>query len=366
MNLKCFGSILVVIILSFSSTLLCQGKDHHYILKNANLVKIDKTENDTITTLKGDVNLIYNDIEFFADNAQIFQKDRKVKLFGNVRAIDDTLEAGAQKATYFRKDVILKLEEDAYFIENSPHTLLKKITADFIEYQKENKKVHALNNIVATDFIEKVICTCGKFRYDMDTDYGLARDDPVLTFQRDNELKIYSKQMELFAKDKKLTATYDVKVETEDTYATSNFLIYFNDQEKAVMLGNPQFKSSLSTATAEEFQIFFKDEKIRQLLLVTNAVIHFKEEKSIGKENYLYAEKVRMEINNDKIIYMQARNVSRSFFEQREDDDILINKLATLQLEVFFNEGEDIKTIIADDDIKGTYTFTSSKKILEK
>jgi len=365
-NLKCFGSILVVIILSFSSTLLCQGKDHHYILKNANLVKIDKTENDTITTLKGDVNLIYNDIEFFADNAQIFQKDRKVKLFGNVRAIDDTLEAGARKATYFHKNAILKLEEDAYFIENSPHTLLKKVTADFIEYQKENKKVHALNNIVAIDFIEKVICTCGKFRYDMDTDYGLARDDPVLSFQRDNELKIYSKQMELFAKDKKLTATYDVKVETEDTYATSNFLIYFNDQEKAVMLGNPQFKSSLSTATAEEFQIFFKDEKIRQLLLVTNAVIHFKEEESIGKENYLYAEKVRMEINNDKIIYMQARNVSRSFFEQREDDDILINKLATLQLEVFFDDEEKIKTIIAEDDIKGTYTFSSSKQVLEK
>jgi len=365
-NLKCFGSILVVIILSFSSTLLCQGKDHHYILKNANLVKIDKTENDTITTLKGDVNLIYNDIEFFADNAQIFQKDRKVKLFGNVRAIDDTLEAGAQKATYFRKDVILKLEEDAYFIENSPHTLLKKINADFIEYQKENKKVHALNNIVATDFIEEVVCTCGKFRYDMETDYGLARENPVLTFQRDNELIISSKQMELFTEDKKLTATYDVKVETQNTYATSNFLIYFNDQEKAVMLGNPQFKSSLSTATAEEFQVFFKDEKIHELIMVKNAVIHFKEEKGIGKENYLYAEKVRMDINNDKITYMQARNVSRSFFEQREDDDILINKLATLQLEVFFNEGEDIKTIIAEDDINGTYTFTSSQKIIEK
>jgi len=231
MNLKCFGSVLAILILWFSSTVISQGKNH-YILKNANLVKIDVIENDTITTLKGDVDLIYNDIEFFADNAQIFQKDKKVKLFGNVRAIDDTLEAGAQKATYFRKDATLKLEGDAYFIENSPDTLLKKVTADFIEYQNENKKVHAMNNIVATDFIEKVICTCGKFRYDMETDYGLALDDPVLTFQRDNELKIYSKQMELFAKDKKLTATYDVKVETEDTYATSNFLIYFNDQER--------------------------------------------------------------------------------------------------------------------------------------
>ena len=366
MNLKCFGSILIVFTLCFSSTLLSKEDNRHYILKNANLVKIDKIENDTITTLKGDVYLIYNDIEFFADNAQIFQKDRKVKLFGNVRAIDDTLEAGAQKATYFHKNAILKLEKDAYFIENSSDTLLKKVTADFIEYQKDNKKVHALNNIIATDFIEGVVCTCGKFRYDMETDYGLARENPVLTFQRDNELKIYSKQMELFAKDKKLTATYDVKVETQDTYATSNFLIYFNDQEKAVMLGNPQFKSSLSIATAEEFQVFFKDEKIHELLMVKNAVIHFKEEESIGKENYLYAEKVLMKINNDKLTYLHAQDVSRSFFEQRNGEDILINKLATLQLQVFFDEGEKIKTIIAEDDIKGTYTFSSSAQILEK
>ena len=365
MNLKCFGSIIAVLILLFSLPLMGQGRNH-YILKNANLVKIDVIENDTITTLKGEVDLIYNNIEFFADNAQIFQKDKKVKLFGNVRAIDDTLEAGAQKATYFHKDDILKLDEDAYFIENSQDTLLKKITADFIEYQKENKKVHALNNIVATDFIEQVVCTCGKFRYDMDTDYGQARENPVLTFQRDNELKIYSKQMELYAKEKKFTATYDVKVETEDTEATSNFLIYFNDEEKAVMLGNPQFKSSLSTATAEEFQVFFKDEKINQLLLVKDAVIHFKEEDSIGKENYLYAEKVRMELNNDKLAYMQAQNVSRSFFEQRKDKEILENKLGTLQLQVFFDKKENIQTIIAEDDIKGTYTFSSSKQIIEK
>jgi len=365
MNLKCFGSLLTVLILWFSSSLLSQGKNH-YILKNANLVKIDVIENDTITTLKGDVDLIYNDIEFFADNAQIFQKDKRVKLFGNVRAIDDTLEAGAQKAIYFHKDATLKLEEEAYFIENSTDTLLKKVTADFIEYQKENKKVHALNNIVATDFIEQVVCTCGKFRYDMDTDYGLARENPVLTFQRDNELKIYSKQMELFAKEKKFTGTYDVKVETEDTQATSNFLIYFNDEEKAVMLGKPEFKSSLSTATAEEFQVFFKDEKISQLLLVKDAIIHFKEEDSIGKENYLYAGKVRMEINNDKLEHMHAQNVSRSFFEQRDGEDILVNKLATLQLEVFFDEEENIQTILAEDDIKGTYTFSSSKQIIEK
>ena len=365
MNQKFFGSLLLVCMIAVSIELSAAENSHHYILKNANIVKLDIVENDTITTLKGDVDLIYDEIEFFADNAQIFQRDRLVKLFGNVRAIDDTLEAGAQKATYSHVGTLLKLEEDAYFLESSKDTLLKKVTAEFIEYQKDEQKVHALNNIIATDFIEDVTCTCGKFRYNLETDYGLAMDNPVLTFKQDNELKIYSRQMELFAEEKKFTATYDVKVETEEILATSNFLIYFNDEEKAVMLGNPYFSSDLSTAEADEFQVFFHDKKISQLHLIKNAVIHFKEEKSVGKENYLYAEKVRMDITNDKLRFLLAQKVSKSFFEQRKDNDILENKLATLQLQVFFDERENIQTIIAEDDIKGTYTFSSSDQILK-
>jgi len=51
------------------------GKNH-YILKNANLVKIDIIENDTITTLQGEVDLIYNDIEFLQIMHRSFKKTK--------------------------------------------------------------------------------------------------------------------------------------------------------------------------------------------------------------------------------------------------------------------------------------------------
>jgi len=106
---------------------------NHYILKNANLVKIDIIENDTITTLQGEVDLIYNDIEFFADNAQIFQKNKELSCSEMFELLMIHSKLAQQKATYFHKIATLKLNEDAYFIENSTDTLKKKITADFIE-----------------------------------------------------------------------------------------------------------------------------------------------------------------------------------------------------------------------------------------
>jgi len=330
-------------------------------------VKIDITQKDTITTLTGDVNLIYNGIEFYADNGQIYQKEKKVKLFGNVRAIDDTLEAGAQKALYLHKDQNLQLEKNAYFIENSDTTQLRKLTARFVEYNKAKQKITALNDIIADDFLEEITCECGKFIFDLDTDYGLARDDPVLTIHRDNEIKIYSKQMELFAKDKKFTATYDVRVEMEDSYATSNFLIFFDEEKKAVLLGEPKFSSEISKAYADEFQIYFEDEAIRELILVNNALIHFREEASMGRENSLFAEKVIIKIKNNKLNYMYGKKVSKSYFEQQErnSEEKLINKLKTANLEVFFDEEEKIQKIIAENDINGRYIFTSSDEILK-
>lgn len=366
MKLKCFGSLILLLI--SISILFAKESDHSYILKKANTAKIDITQQDTITTLTGDVNLIYNGIEFFADNGQVFQKDRIVKLFGNVRAIDDTLEAGAQKAIYFHADQNLQLENDAYFIENSDTSQLRKLTARFVEYNKAKQKVTARNDIIADDFLEEITCECGRFIYDLETEYGLARNEPVLTIHRDNEIKIYGKQMELFAKDKKFTATYDVKVEMEDSYATSNFLIFFDDEKKAVLLGDPKFSSEVSNAYADEFQIYFEEEAIRELVLVNNAVIHFREEASMGKENSLFAEKVVIKIEKDKLNYMYAKKVSKSYFEQQDNsnEEQLINKLKTKDLEVFFDQEEKIRMIIAENDINGRYIFSSSEEILKK
>ncbi len=355
-----FGRIFFVILLGlFSSCLNANEVKYNYILKNADLMKFDQTLNDTITTLTGEVNLIYDDIEFFADNAQIFQKDKIVKLTGNVRAIDDTLEAGAHQAIYFHKKNELNLQKEAYFIENSKNDTLKYIKADKINYLRDVKKVEANGSITAEDFNQNTILVCGKFDYDFKKKYGQARINPILTFKRKNIVKVLCKQMEFFSSEKKFTATYDVKIEMKDSYAIAHFLIYFQEEKKAVLVGNPKFYSKTTDALADEFQIFFIDETIDKIYLIKNAKIYFKNESQTEKSNYIFAQKVMFELNDNKLSYMNAEKVAESLMEKsnKTKEDFNINKLTTNQLEIIFDNEEAIEKIIANNDIFGIYKF---------
>lgn len=323
------------------------------------MVKIDKVANDTITTLTGNVNLIYDDIEFFADNAQIFQKDKRIKLNKNVKAIDDTLEAGAQRATYFHKENELFLEKQAYFIENSQTEKLRYINADRINYFRSKKEVKAKGNIFANDLAQDMNLICGHFRYDIEKGYGVARNNPELTFQRKRTVKVYSQQMEFFYNDHKFIATYNVKIEMKDSHANSRFLIYFQDDKKAVLLGNPRFYSDTSDALAEEFHILFDEETIDKLYLINNGEIHFKSEKQTKKLNYLFADKIMLNLENERLCYINANDVTKSFLKKSETEgkDFYINKMKTKELEVFFDDDENVEKVIASQNIKGIYKF---------
>ena len=47
--------------------------------------------------------------------------------------------------------------------------------------------------------------------------------------------------MEYFDQEHKLIATFNVKVERNEFHATSDFLIYFLNEEKAIFTGEPKF-----------------------------------------------------------------------------------------------------------------------------
>ncbi|MCD6101573.1 MAG: hypothetical protein J7J77_00765 [Candidatus Cloacimonetes bacterium] len=356
-------SVFLLLLFCITSTFALASSSkstHHYLLKNADIVKIDKVINDTITILTGNVNLIYDDIEFFADNAQIFQNKKRIKLTGNVKAIDDTLEAGAQKATYLHKENELFLERRAYFIEkNSQMQKQKHIRADKINYFRGKKLVEAEGNIFANDLAQDMNLMCGHFKYDIEKGYGVARNNPELTFQRKKTAKIYSKQMEFFYNKHKFTATYNVRIETKDSHTNARFLIYFQDDKKAVLLGNPEFHSDTSDAFAMEFHIFFNEETIDKIFLIKDGEIHFRSKDQTEKLNYLFADKVMLDLENEKLYYINAEEVTKSFLQQSKtkEKEPYINKLKAKGLDVFFDDNENLEKVIASENIKGIYKF---------
>lgn len=338
-----------------------EEKTHLYTLKNADIVKIDKTKNDTIITLTGNVNLIYDEIEFFSDNAQVFQSAKRIKCSGNVKAIQDTLEAGADHTLYIRKTGALFLYEQAYFIENGKEGRLRSIHADTINYYKNDSELVALENIVLDELQEDITLQCEALSYDIEEGYGLAKNNPELIMHYEEPVRIYSKQMEFFSKANKFIATYDVKIVMKGAEAYSRFLIFFRDDNMAVLLGKPEFYSETADAFAEEFNIFLKEEAIDSLYLKDNARIYFKNKGQEAKSNYLFATNITLELIEEKLRHIYAEDVTKSFLKQPagEKSDYFINKLTTKALQVYLDSEEEIERIIASQDIHGTYKFPS-------
>ena len=303
--------------------------------------------------------MIYDSIRFYADNAQIFKDDKILKLEGNARAIDDTLEAGADKAVYNYEGKILNLKDNAYLLESSADSVSKKVIADELSYYRLKKTVEAKGDIVASDFVKKVILECGDFNYDSEQDYGSAKVDPVLKFRDKQKMTIRSKQMEIFAGEKKITATYDVNVEMKNSFAKGKFLIYFNQDEKAVLLGDPHFESKTADALAHEFEMYFVEDKIDSLFMTKNAKIYFNRNDSDNKTNFLFAKRIKLDFEDEKIKYMLADLVEKSLIKEMNTDkiDFYINELSTDNLKVYFDNSEKIEKVIAEQDIEGVYRF---------
>jgi len=355
------------IILFFIILLLCNRtgfakntkKTYKYTLNNADFIKFDVVKGDTITTLTGNVDVIYDSIRFYADNAQIFQSKRLLKLNGNAKAVEDTLEGGAENVWYNYDGKILNLRDSAYFQEVVNDSISKKVTAEEIDYFKLRSEIKAKGNIEAKDFIEKVKLECGDFRYDHESKYGSAKIEPVLKFEDREKLTIRSKQMEIFSDKEKLTATYDVVIEMKNSFAKGKFLIYFNQNQKSVLLGNPKFQSESADASAQEFELFFKEDKLDSLFMSNNARIYFKKNESDKKSNFLFARSVKLDFEAEKLLYMNAIDVNNSFIRENKvrTDNFYINKLKTAFLEVFFDKKEEIEKVVAEKQIEGVYKF---------
>lgn len=357
------GKLVVLMVVALFSCLNSlnaeQEETQLYTLKNADILKIDKTENDTIITLTGNVNLIYDEIEFFADNAQVFQAEQRVKCSGNVKAIQDTLEAGANHTLYIHETGELYLNENAYFVENGKEGRLRSVKADTINYYKNQGDLEALGNAVLNELQEDITLYCGALSYNIDEGYGVAKNSPELILNYEEPIKIYSKQMEFFSQANKFIATYEVKIVMKGGEAYSRFLIYFRDDDMAVLQGEPEFYSETVDAFAEEFHIFFKKEAIDKLYLKDKAKIYFKNKGQDNKSNYLFATNITLKLIDEKLRQIEAENVSKSFLEQpaTEKSDYFINKLATNFLKVYLDPEEEIEKIMASQDINGTYKF---------
>ena len=140
---------------------------------------------------------------------------------------------------------------------------------------------------------------------------------------------------------------------------TSDFLLYFADEEKAVYLGEPTFTSDLADAKAIEFRIFFEEQKIKKALLQDSCYVQFSQEEDQPKMSWAIGDLMEFSFTEGNITFCEATGNVSSYFQQEaiESKEFSANDAQGEHLILEMNDQNEIEKISMKDKVHGIYKF---------
>ena len=359
-SIKKLRIISILFCLFLSLLLYSEGTElRPYRLINADKLIVRKVDEDYITNLIGNVHFFYGETEFFSDKADLFEQQKMTRLWGNVEVYDDTLSLFADKVDYFRETEKLFLKGDVFVKEVHQDSTVRTFEAERVEYFRIERELFANDNVRSFDERENLHGECGKLSYYMNDGYGYLMKEPVLKRVGEDSLQISAQKIEYLENYEKIIATFDVVTESNEFKITSDFLLYFSKEEKAIYLGEPKFYSDFGDASAVEFQIFFKEQKIETAILRDSCWVYFATEENAEKKSWITSNLMEFHFDMGSIKFCDAQGHVDSYFHQEKTDkrDLAINKATGDRLIITISEDNKIETIDMRQQVHGMYKF---------
>lgn len=320
---------------------------------------LNRTEAEEILELNGKVHFWYGDTEFKSDRAMIFNKQRIARLTGNVSVSNDSLALVADSVAYYRIPEELNMGGKVYITEKKKGGGFRWFRSDYAVYDKKSDKVTVWQNVSSYDEEENALAECGYAFWDRKIGYAYMIEEPRLRSGKADTLYIQADKMEYFDAERKLVATFNVDVRSREYSASSDFLIYFLKEDKAVFTGEPVFRSDFAEATAREFYLYFDERKLKTAELVDSCRVDFAEESGAVKKNWVTAGFVSISFEDDNIREFSAENQVAYYYEQEKKDkkDFFINSATGEFLEAKFSTDNKLDIMRMKKSIKGRYKF---------
>lgn len=357
--LKCV--IFLMITLSFS--FLFSDELRPYRLIHADSLNARKYGDAYVSELSGDVHFFYGDTEFYTDTAHIYEAEKRVLMIGNVQVIEDTLDLKADRVEYFRKEERLKLQGDVFLYETHADSTFRTFNSHHVDYYLEERDFTAWNNVQLFDSREQLHGNCGYLTYNDENGFGYLKEEPEIYLVENDSISIKAEKMEYYDEYKKIVAIFDVRTVFSDYLLTSDFLIYFAEEEKAFYRGEPQLTSDLFDAEANEVTIFFEENKLQNAHLLDSCLVEYKVIEDGEKENWISSDEMEFIFIDDLISECRAYTNIISDYIQQEDEikrrDYIENYAGGDNLIMYMDEKGYIDRIRMAGNITGRYRFNS-------
>lgn len=320
---------------------------------------LTKVQDEQVMRLDGKVHFWYGKTEFKSDRALIFDLQKIARLDGNVKVNNDSLSLAADSLTYYRIPEELNAGGGVLIEEKKQGKVIRWFRSDYAIYNKFHNTVTVWKEVSSYDREENATLSCGYAFWDRKNRYAYMIEEPRMEIAGKDTLSVRADKFEYFEEERKLMATFNVLARSQDYEAGSDFLVYLLKEEKAVFLGEPEFRSEEATASAREFYIFFEERELRRAELVENCRLDFAGEEQGQKLNWVKANFVRIDFEDRQIRGFEAENTVsyRYHQEQNEERDFFLNTAAGDYLEAKFNSENKLEFMKMRSRIQGNYKF---------
>lgn len=320
---------------------------------------MSKLDSGQILELNGNVHFYYGDTQFKSDRALILDGPKIARLSGRVAVSNDSLNLVADSLAYYRIPQILNLGGRVRITQTTAEGNTRWYQGDYGIYDQANDTFTTWSNVRAYDQQENAQSSCGYAFWDRRAGYSYLIESPVVSAGTTDILTVKADKMEFFEQERKLIATFNVDVRSGEYHATSDFLIYFSEEEKAVFIGEPRFDNPIANAEAKEFQIWFKDRKPTQAVLMDSCYVRFSSKEDLPRTNWVKAQNVILNFTGDEIRDFTAENEVSYYFvqDQEGNKDYFINTATGEYLEAKFSEDNELQIMNMRGGIKGSYKF---------
>jgi lipopolysaccharide export system protein LptA len=320
---------------------------------------LSNVNEENVMELFGNVHFFYGKTEFKSNRAMIFDTQKIARLIGNVHVSNDTINIFSDSIAYYRIPEKLNMGGHVNITEKKTDGTFNRFTSDFGTYDKINDVVTSTGRVTGFSLTEKAKASCNYAFWDRKAGYGYLLENPKLRAEGKDTLNISSEKMEFFDADHKVICTFNVLAESKDYKATSDFLMYFMKEDKAVFVGEPRFTSDFANATATEFYLYMKDRKLHKAELKDSCLVYFASERGLPKVNWVKASFISMNMGEDVLKDFTAEdNVTYYYLQDQTDkQDYFANDASGSFLTATFKEDGKLNRMRMTKSIKGVYRF---------
>ena len=353
------GFIYFLLLLLFLPLAAKKKGEEEFRLVHSDKLFMTKMENEQVLELNGNVHFFYGEVEFLCRNALILDKQKIARLSGNVIVKNDSLTLEADTLAYYRIPDLMNLGGRITATERTKEGIYRWMKSNFATYDKKNEVLTAWSRVRGFDYQENARVKCGYAQWDRRNGYALMLDEPYLTSGIEDTLAVAAEKMEYFESERKLIATFNVQVDRGEFQTTSDFLIYFLEEEKAIFTGEPKFVSDFAAAKATEFHLYMKERELVKAELIDSCHIDFAEERLGEKKNKVDADLITLDFLNEQLRKFVAEGTVSYFYQQEETEkkDFMINSATGLYLQANFHEDSKLQNMQMRTNINGKYVF---------